>query len=308
MTGPGWVHRVARAIAAAALGRDPGRMAPAESLSHHVYVGSDIVVKIIDAAGHSRLDREIVLAPSLPAGLTAPLLDSGRYRLGGREVRYACYARVPGVAPGIGMPGLDAATARSLAGQAVQRLGALHGWAPTGPARRTLGQPPDHGGFAGRAALFAGIEALAAADRDAFVPRTLLDGLAAIAEIAPPRARTVVPVHADCHWGNWLAIAGGVTALLDFEWARLGEPVDDWFFVIADAGEHLETVLDVIARETATPPELLRAECELREAAFLTSDILVALGDPDTHARMAAARLRRLGEVIAGRAWWRPAR
>ena len=105
-------ERQARAIAAAALGRDPGPMSVAESSSHHVYVGPDAVVKIIDAAGHSRLDREIALAPYLPAGLTAPLLDSGVRRAAALEVRYACYARVPGTAPGMGLPGTDGATAR----------------------------------------------------------------------------------------------------------------------------------------------------------------------------------------------------
>lgn len=301
-------HHLARVIVEAALGRDPGVMTPAESLSHHVYVGADIVVKIIPVAGHSRLDREIALAPALPAGITAPLLDSGLHRLDGREVRYACYARAPGVAPGAGLPGADAATARSLAGQAVQRLGALHRWRPAGHAGRTLGEPLDHGGFVSRAALLAGVESLAAADRDGVVRRPLLDGLTAIAEGAPPHARSVVPVHADCHWGNWLASGGDVTALLDFEWARLGEPVDDWFFLIADAGPHLETVLDVIARETVTSPEVLRAECEVREAAYLTSDLVIALADPVTHARMGAARLSRLEEVVTGGAWRRPAR
>jgi hypothetical protein len=61
----------ARAIAAAALGRDPGPMTAAKSSSHYVYVGSDVVVKIIDADGHSRLDREIALAPRRPHGPAA---------------------------------------------------------------------------------------------------------------------------------------------------------------------------------------------------------------------------------------------
>ena len=144
----------ARAIAAAALGRDPGPMTAAESSSHHVYVGSDVVVKIIDADRHSRLGREIALAPCLPAGLTAPLLGSGLHRLGTREVRYACYARVPGTAPGMGLPGVDSVTARLLAEEAVQRLGGLHSWMPAGLAEQTLGEPLDHGGFVqpGRAA------------------------------------------------------------------------------------------------------------------------------------------------------------
>jgi hypothetical protein len=48
---------VAREIAAAALGRDPGPMGVVESLSHRVYVGADVVVKIIEAGRHTRLDR-----------------------------------------------------------------------------------------------------------------------------------------------------------------------------------------------------------------------------------------------------------
>ncbi len=295
----------ARAIAAAALGRDPGPMATAESSSHHVYVSPDAVVKLIDAAGHSRLDREIALAPHLPTGLTAPLLGSGLYRLGTRDVRYACYARVPGAAPGMGMPGVDGMTARLLATDAVQRLGELHRWKPAGQAGQTLAEALDHGGFVSQAALVAEVANLAAVDRDGTVPRHLLDGLTAIAERAPRHARAAVPVHADCHWGNWLACGRSVTALLDFEWARFGEPADDWFFLARFSGAHTETVLDVIARATATCLDTLRAECEVRDATYLASDPRVALEHPDAHARMAADRLRGLEELIVGRYWWR---
>lgn len=308
VTDLGRAHDDARAIAAAALGRDPGPLAAAESSSHHVYVGSDVVVKIIDAASHSRLNREIALAPDLPAGLTAPLLDSGLHRLETREVRYACYARVPGSAPGMGMPGVDGSTARALAEEAVERLGRLHGWVPAGHADRTLRESLDHGGFTGRAALVAEIEALTAVDGHGTVPPLLLDGLRTIAERAPLHARTVVPVHADCHWGNWLARDRSVTALLDFEWARYGEPLDDWFFLARFSGPHTETVLDVIARATQTAPETLRAGCEVREATYLASDLRIALEHPATHARMAADRLHALEELIVGRYWWRPSR
>lgn len=301
-------HDGARAIAAAVLGRDPGPVTTAGSSSHHVYIGADVVVKIIDAASHSRLNREIALAPHLPAGLTAPLLDSGVHRLETCEVRYACYARVPGQAPGMGMPGVDAATARALAQEAVERLGRLHGWAPAGRADRTLRETLDHGGFSGRAALFAEIESLTALDRHGTVPARLLDGLGAIAERAPLHARTVVPVHADCHWDNWLAQGRSVSALLDFEWARYGEPADDWFFLARFSGPHTETVLDVIARATQTPPEALRAACEVREATHLASDLRLALEHPEGRARMAADRLHALEELIVGRYWWRQGR
>jgi hypothetical protein len=87
-------------------------MATAECSSHYVYVSPDVVVEIIDAAGHSRLDPEIALAPHLPTGLTAPLFGSGLYRLGTRDVRYPATPACPGAAPGMGMPGVDGVTAR----------------------------------------------------------------------------------------------------------------------------------------------------------------------------------------------------
>ncbi|MEO3974865.1 phosphotransferase [Streptomyces sp. CAU 1734] len=309
MTLPGTrrAHEAARSIATAVLGYDAGPMAAVESGSHLVHAGRDVVVKIIDAGDHTRLDREIALASRLPAGLTAPLLGSGLGRLGSREIRYACYARMPGAAPGMGLPGVDGATARALAEEAVRRLGRLHGWIPPAAAGRTLRDPLGHGGFTGRADLLAGVERLTALGRPGAVPRRLLEGVRAMAEDAPAEARAAVPVHADCHWGNWLADGRSVTALLDFEWARLGEPADDWFFLIRFSGPHRETVLDVVARATGTAPDTLRAECEIREAAHLVSDLRVALEQPGAHEAMASGRLGELEELVIGRRWWRRA-
>lgn len=295
----------ARVIAEAVLGRDPGPMAIAESDSHRVYVGADVVVKIIDATRHSRLDREIALAPHLPAGLTAPLITSGVYQLETREVRYACYARLPGTAPGMGLPGADAVTARLLAEQAVQRLSGLHSWLPADDAGKTLSEPLDHGGFVSQAALSAEVENLAAENRDGAIPRQLLDGLAAIAERAPRHAAVDVPVHADCHWGNWLASGQSLTALLDFEWARFGEAADDWFFLARFSGPHMPAVLGVIADATATATDVLRAECEVREAAHLTSDLRLALARPGFPTGMGAVRLHALEQLVVGPYWWR---
>jgi hypothetical protein len=95
-----------------------------------------------------------------------------------------------------------------------------------------------------------------------------------------------------------------VTALLDFEWARFGEPADDWFFLARFSGPHMEAVLDVIARATATDTETLRAECEVREATYLASDLIVALQYPDTSQWTAADCVRKLEELIVGRYWW----
>ncbi len=298
----------ARVIATRALGRDPGPLTAVSSASHGVYVGAEVVLKVIDAAGHRRLDREITLVPRLPAGIAPPLLASGRFRLEPGEVRYACYTRAPGAAPGMSLPGIDGGTARVLAEQAVARLGALHQWEPAGDAERTLREPPDHGGFTSQAALAAQVEQLAAANRDAAVPSRLLDGLRGIAGRAPRQALAAVPVHADCHWGNWLVRGQEVTALLDFEWARFGEPADDWHFLARFSGPHAQTVLDVIARATATPLELLRAQCEVRDAAHLTSDLRTALGHPGAAAGLVADRLVGLAELVTGRYWWRDGR
>ncbi|MGI5466319.1 phosphotransferase [Streptomyces sp. CA-132043] len=283
-------------------------MTSAESNSHHVYVGSEAVVKLIDADDHSRLNREIALAPHLPTGLTATLLDSGVHRLGTHDIRYACYARAPGTPPGIDMPGVDALAARTLAEEAVQQLTRLHSWVPESDTQQVLREPLDHGGFTSQAALCTEVENLAALDRHGTVPRPLLDGLSAIAKRAPLCAQAAVPVHADCHGDNWVVCDLSVTALLDFEWARFGEPADDWFFLARFSGPHVETVLDVIARATTSSPETLRAECEVREAAHLASDLRIALEHPDAHAQLAADRLRALEELIVGRYWWRDAR
>ncbi|MFE2322729.1 phosphotransferase family protein [Streptomyces sp. NPDC059385] len=301
-------HDAVREIAAAALGHDPGPMTATESSSHRVYVGSDVVVKIIEADGHARLNREIALAPHLPAGLAAPLLSSGLHRLGTYDVRYACYTRMPGATPGMGMPGMDGVTARALAEDAVQRLDRLHSWIPAAPIDQILREPLDHGGFTSQAALVSEVEDLAALDRHKTIPRRLIDGLTAIAERAPQKTQAIVPVHADCHWDNWLVHDLRVTALLDFEWARFGEPADDWFFLARFSGPHTQTVLDVISQKTMTPLETLRAECEIREATYLASDLCIALKHPDSSSRMAAERLHALEELIGERYWWRHTR
>jgi hypothetical protein len=299
------VPDAARTIATAVLGRDPGPMANVGSDSHCVYISADVVMKIIDDSSHSRLDREIALAPHLPTGLSARLLASGNYRLDTHDVRYACYARVPGTTPGIGMPGVDSATARLLAEDAVCRLEELHNWIPTGVAEQTLRAPIKHGGFVGQAALLTNIETLASLNVDGFIAQRLLNGLNKIAQRAPTFATFNIPIHADCHWGNWLANDHNVTALLDFEWARFGDPIDDWFFLVRFSGPHAESVLDVISRATMIPSDTLRTECEIREAAHITSDLCIAMERPKLRERLADERLHGLEDLVTQRSWWR---
>jgi hypothetical protein len=294
---------IACAIAAVATGRDPGPMSIVASMSHYVCVGSDVVVKLIDAEGHDRLDLEIALAPHLPPGLGAQLLASGRGQWYTIDVRYACFARVPGGPPGVGLSAVDAKTVQRWAEQAVQRLDALHSWQPSPRVGRALRESPVHEGFISRQALLDQIQGMVTADRNAVIPSHLIDGLLAIAGHAPQHARADVPVHADCDWGNWLADEHDLTALLDFERARFGEPADDWVLLAATSGPHLAAILDVIADATDTEMEALRAACELRDATFITHDIHAALALPEVPPWM-LSRVGHLERLVVGRRWW----
>jgi Phosphotransferase enzyme family len=275
-----------RSIAAAALGRDPGPLTKADSLSNQVYLGADVVVKLNDR--HTRLSREVTLTPYLPAGITAPLLASGRQG----DVQYACYTRLPGSPPR--MDAIDAKAARALATQAIDTLERLHDWTPPAEALPTLREDFDHGGFTSKDALRQEI------DRLKDVPQHLIDGLKAIADNAPEQAKTTVPVHADCFWDNWLANGQTVTALLDFEWARFGEPMDDWFFLIRFSGPHLADVRDLVAETTATPKDVLNTACAAREAHFLAYDVRYAM---EQEPAMLPGKLRALEELIVSPHW-----
>lgn len=121
----------------------------------------------------------------------------------------------------------------------------------------------------------------------------MLDGLKAIASRAPEHARNTVPVHADCRWDNWLANGTALTALLDFEWARFGDPLDDWFFLARFSGPHMHAVLNAIAHATEIPLDDLRVECEVREASHLIADL------PFDQSRV----LTLLEQLVAG-IWW----
>ena len=286
---------VAQAIVETALGRDPGPLTRAKSMSpNQVFVGEDVVVKIIHADGYSGLNREIALASMLPAGITAPLLASGEHE----GLRYACFVRMPGDSPGLHLPNTDAATARRLAEQAVERLDRLHAWQPD--STETLTEELYHGGFTGREAFQQEIERLEQADRDGVVPAHLISGLKEIAEQAPDRVEAAVPVHGDCDWENWLADGDTITALLDFESARLAEPTDDWFFLIRFSGPHMAAVLDVVTEHTAIPEDELRAACEVREAAYVTSDVRLRLQGFN----VGVGTVSDLTALIDGRCWW----
>lgn len=288
---------VARSIVETALGGDPGPLTRAESMSaNQVFLGENVVVKIIHVDAYSGLHREIALVPMLPAGITAPFLASGEHE----DLRYACFVRMPGASPGLWLPDTDAATARKLAAQAMERLDRLHAWQPDAGSTETLTKEIYHGGFTGREAFQEEIERLAQVDQDGVVPAHLIKGLNEIAERAPDQLQRAVPVHGDCDWANWLADGDTITALLDFESARLAEPVDDWFFLIRTGGPHMTAVLDIVTEHTAIPEDELRAACEMRHANYVISDIRLRLQGFNG----GVGSVSHLVEIIDDRFWW----
>lgn len=301
----GRAEAVARDVATELLGMDPGSFTFAQSSSHRVYLSSDVVVKLIGVGDHSRLDREVALFPHPPVGLTAEFLSSGSRALGLGRVRYACYRRVPGVAPSIGLPDVDEPSALNWTAQALRYLEDLHRWTPVGSAAQMLREPLDHGGFVTRDKMIADVAKIRDVDRTRLMSRSVVDGLADMADHAPFAASARVPVHADCHWGNWLVDDRRVTALVDFEWARFGAPIDDWFFLARFSGSHRHAVLRLISDATATPLDDLRAECELREAAYLTSDLLIALSQHQETPQAAFDLLSEIEDLVVNRSWWR---
>jgi hypothetical protein len=68
----------------------------------------------------------------------------------------------------------------------------------------------------------------------------------------------------------------------------------------------MEIVLDVIARAATASPETLRAQCEVRDATYLASDLRLALEHRDAATGTAADPA--LEELIVGRYWWRHSR
>jgi hypothetical protein len=176
---------IAHSIAEVTLGADPGRLDEIESSSHQVFIGSTVAVKIVAAADHTRLDREIAITGDLPAGLSAPVLASGRMKAEGGDLLYACLGRVPGATPGMGLVGVDQVTARQWAQQAVRHLQRLHDWTPSDQTATVLRQSLDHGGFIGRSQLLSDIENVRDLDDGEVLPRQILDALTAIADRAP---------------------------------------------------------------------------------------------------------------------------
>jgi aminoglycoside phosphotransferase (APT) family kinase protein len=150
--------------------------------------------------------------------------------------------------------GLGLAGRRALAEQLIEVLAAVHA-VPVDVVEPALGRRLDHPARAGlthwRTELSA--ERAAGAGRDSRLDKAFVP----LEELAPPPPDRQVLLHGDFRPANVLVDAGRISALLDWEFARLGDPLDDlgWHTCAIYHREHLIAeeweVDDILAAWTA---------------------------------------------------------
>ncbi|HEX4741772.1 MAG TPA: phosphotransferase, partial [Caulobacteraceae bacterium] len=211
------------------------------SYSNDAWRLGETILRVCWRGDRQRFVKEAALAASLPPEVGYPeLLAAGQ----AQGLTWALTRRVAGVTLDRVWLDPDAGRVRATVEDYAHRLRALHGWAPTGEAAAELQL---HAAAAARtpaeavdldvtplpmaraALLVAPAKALA------FVDGSVVDAAwARMTELAPldpfagsPHERVA---HCDATYPNILVDGARVSALLDFEWARLAPP---WVELVA---------------------------------------------------------------------------
>lgn len=238
-TDPARRERLLRVLRVARLPAQAARTAPVllPGDSNDAWRIGPVVLRICWRGDRGRFAREAAVTRALPEQVPYPeVLDIGS----DGDLAWQVTRAVEGVPLASVWRGLSRAQQRAAVHQIGQALAALHAHRfPAGiVAELALPRP----GSDVPALVGADItplplrraEALLAAARDeGRADRTLVDDAAArLRELAgadplagaEPPAGAVTCVHGDAHLGNTLWKGGRLTALLDFEWVRLGPP------------------------------------------------------------------------------------
>jgi len=229
------------ALVLAATGLRPGReAAPVTSHSNDTWLFDDpkkgrVVLRVCWRGDTGRLLREGAVGADLPPEVGYPtVLGFGRVP-GDVDLTWTLTRRLGGMSLADAWPTLDDATRRHACRRVARALRSLHGWRPAVtvcallvPA--PLGSRPSTAEVIGRAInpLPDGLPILVedARSRGADVQvldeaLRLLEGDADLMPRLDDPARGQV-IHADLHVNNVWWDGRGVSALLDFEWVRLG--------------------------------------------------------------------------------------
>jgi aminoglycoside phosphotransferase (APT) family kinase protein len=177
----------------------------------------------------SRLAREAELLERLRGGLPVPeVLDRG----GDDRLSWSLTAAMPGTAYEHLCVQPAPAGLRDLVREVAALLRALHSWSVPGELAEMLKRPgtdPDPLHRAGSELVLPTSQALRLiplAGQLPFVDHGVLDAAAArLADLADPvTAGGEVVLHGDLYLGNVLVHGGHVSALIDFEFSRMGPP------------------------------------------------------------------------------------
>lgn len=191
------------------------------------------VLRVCWRGDRGRFAREAAVTRELPPAVPYPeVLDTGS----DGDLAWQVTRIVEGAPLATLWRGLSPAERRDAMHQIGQALAALHAHRFPADVVATLAAPRPLGDTSASALVGADItplprwraeSLLAAARHEGRADHALIDDVAArfreLADADPP-AGAVTCVHGDAHLGNALWKDGRLTALLDFEWVRLGPP------------------------------------------------------------------------------------
>jgi hygromycin-B 7''-O-kinase len=191
----------------------------ASSVTNEVWLTAEHVVRVNRTANH-RLRREALLGPWLPPEVRYPPVVAHGTETGSD---WLVLRRVPGKPLSRCWPQMSFDQRRSAIRQIAEMLKALHGWECTldlapieAPHLLDIGT---HGGAVGP--VLAALEAAMQLDHvDPGMLREVIGIVEHGAQALEPFTSTTL-IHGDLTFENVLWDQGTVTAMLDFEWARL---------------------------------------------------------------------------------------
>lgn len=196
---------------------------PASSVTNEVWIGRDLVVRV-NSLPNDRLRREAALARHLPAEVGYPRIISYGGEVG---ADYLILERVPGHPLSRWWPGMTEVQRRGAISQLATKLRAVHSTeAPHLPDLARTPQLLDPSATGDEAV----VRLEAAIDKAAQLPHVDRRLLAEVYNLVTSTSQHLTPfdvptlIHGDLTFENVLWDGERITALLDFEWARLGPP------------------------------------------------------------------------------------